>query len=643
MKIRTLLFLLGYIPMVIFSQTEVDSLKTAFKNAPDDSSRVRNLILLWEATAWSNPDEAKGYASEALKIAEHTGDKRGMAEAYQRLAAGYTVRNISDSAEYYYNKALSIFKKLQDARMIAIIMSNMAIIDYSRGDYVKALLLAEESLKKGSEANDEDGIAVTLQLLGNIHHFLGNYEEAQKYMLQSLSVFEKLKDKARYADGLVYLGNNYQELGKNHKAIANMEKAIQIYQELNDRFYLAQAFNNIGWVYYIMKDYDSAMYYFDKTIEPAQTTDNTGILLLAKSNQGLIYEVKKNYRKARSLFDESLALSRQTDDQPKIVLNLKNIGDLLSLQGNYKKALMYYDTAMVIARKTGSKSDRKDISLSTSKAWDALGNYEKSLEYYKKYAAWNDSIFSDTKARMIEEMEARFEKAKQEKEIAVQHSKIDILSKDIQIQRIKQIILIAGLSLAVLLILFFILHFRNKMKRNRLIREQEKLLEQEKLRNTELQRDNYEKELEIKKNELTSHALQMVQKNELLESLKSKISDMEEQAGGNRSDYRKLRFMINGSAQSDKEWENFRRHFEQVHQGFLSNLKSNYPVLTGNDLRLSAMLKLNLTSKEVAAIMNISPESVKKARYRLRKKLDLPEEADLHSFMMEIESFVGNN
>ena len=112
---------------------------------------------------------------------------------------------------------------------------------------------------------------------------------------------------------------------------------------------------------------------------------------------------------------------------------------------------------------------------------------------------------------------------------------------------------------------------------------------------------------------------------------------MEERAGGTeRSGYRRLRHMINGSARTDRDWENFNRHFDQVHQGFLGKLKATHPALTSNDLRLSAMLKLNLNSKEVAGIMNISPESVKKARHRLRKKLNLPEESDLHSFMMKL-------
>jgi len=182
-----------------------------------------------------------------------------------------------------------------------------------------------------------------------------------------------------------------------------------------------------------------------------------------------------------------------------------------------------------------------------------------------------------------------------------------------------------------------IVSFRWKIKRNKLIREQERKLEDEKLMITQLERDNYEKELAYKKNELTTHALHIIQKNELLDTLKENIVKLEmEDQFSNTTGYSSLRRIINGSVRIDKDWENFNRHFEQVHHEFYSKLKDNHESLTSYDLRLSAMIRMNLSAKEVAAIMNVTPESVKKARYRLRKKLQLEDETDLHSYMMKI-------
>jgi DNA-binding CsgD family transcriptional regulator len=84
------------------------------------------------------------------------------------------------------------------------------------------------------------------------------------------------------------------------------------------------------------------------------------------------------------------------------------------------------------------------------------------------------------------------------------------------------------------------------------------------------------------------------------------------------------------------EWDNFAQHFDKVHGNFLTVLKNRYPVLTPNELKLSAYLRMNLSSKEVAQLMNISVRGVEISRYRLRKKLQLPTEVNLFDFLIKI-------
>jgi DNA-binding CsgD family transcriptional regulator len=95
--------------------------------------------------------------------------------------------------------------------------------------------------------------------------------------------------------------------------------------------------------------------------------------------------------------------------------------------------------------------------------------------------------------------------------------------------------------------------------------------------------------------------------------------------------------MVDYSFSLDKDWEEFRLYFEEVHTGFFDTLKKRYPDLTPNELRLAALAKLNLSIKETATIMGITPDSVKTARYRLRKKLDMETEENLTEYLMEIE------
>jgi len=155
---------------------------------------------------------------------------------------------------------------------------------------------------------------------------------------------------------------------------------------------------------------------------------------------------------------------------------------------------------------------------------------------------------------------------------------------------------------------------------------------------------DYEKELESKNEslekinrELTSFNLNLSQKNSLLEEIKEKIVALKEENPEHLPQkLQQLYKLADRNTKIDNDWEEFRKHFERVHQDFLSNLKRRFPRLSANDLRLCAYLRMNIATKEIAKIMGISPASANKARYRLRKKLGLKKEDDLISFIMEM-------
>ena len=101
-------------------------------------------------------------------------------------------------------------------------------------------------------------------------------------------------------------------------------------------------------------------------------------------------------------------------------------------------------------------------------------------------------------------------------------------------------------------------------------------------------------------------------------------------------EFRSVFRMINDTEKSDDDWTRFALYFDQVHNNFLSHLKTKYPQLSPTDLKLCAYLRLNLSSKEIAQLLNISLKGVEVSRYRLRKKLNLVTEVNLHDFLIEV-------
>ena len=100
-------------------------------------------------------------------------------------------------------------------------------------------------------------------------------------------------------------------------------------------------------------------------------------------------------------------------------------------------------------------------------------------------------------------------------------------------------------------------------------------------------------------------------------------------------DLKKVIRLLNEAKKLDNDWDQFAVHFDHVHANYLSNLKDRYPNLSPSDLKLCAYLKLNLSSKEIAQLLNITPRAVEVSRYRLRKKLGLKPEVNLFDFLFK--------
>ena len=157
---------------------------------------------------------------------------------------------------------------------------------------------------------------------------------------------------------------------------------------------------------------------------------------------------------------------------------------------------------------------------------------------------------------------------------------------------------------------------------------------QRELTNKQLKEEKLVQELEIKKKALATHTLHIIQKNQLLENFNSRLEVMaKDEKRDHKKQLQQLIRQIHGNFNHDQQWEEFQEGFEQVHLQFVEKLKTHSDNLTGNDLRLIALIKLNLSSKDMATLLGISPESLRVSRYRLRKKLKLDQGESLSRFI----------
>ena len=166
--------------------------------------------------------------------------------------------------------------------------------------------------------------------------------------------------------------------------------------------------------------------------------------------------------------------------------------------------------------------------------------------------------------------------------------------------------------------------------------EHQKILEKNEAEISKLQRDKLESEIQFKNQELATTTMHLVQKGEFLLKLKEELNKILNNTNEpkTKKDIRKTIKLLTENAELDNDWEQFAQYFDQVHEDFLKRLRDTYPQLTPKDQRLCTYLKMNLSTKEIAPLMNISVRGVEISRYRLRKKIELSTETNLNEFMM---------
>jgi len=258
------------------------------------------------------------------------------------------------------------------------------------------------------------------------------------------------------------------------------------------------------------------------------------------------------------------------------------------------------------------------------------------MEFAEIYFNTSDSLFNKEKTKEIAEIEARYVYQKQAEIDSIAHIN-EINIKDQALLREKEVSKVKVTTFAIvgsiiLIVTFLVIYLqRGRLKKNKMIAKQEKMLSEANLRNKELENRNLLSELEYKNKEVVNFALHIVEKNDFLEQLQKTIAESDKQ-----KNFKQINKLIVQNLSIEKDRKEFKANVENVNEAFFLKLEEKFPKLTKNEKRLCALLRLNLSSKEIANVQNISPSSVNINRHRLRKKLNISKEENLSEFLNKV-------
>jgi len=142
--------------------------------------------------------------------------------------------------------------------------------------------------------------------------------------------------------------------------------------------------------------------------------------------------------------------------------------------------------------------------------------------------------------------------------------------------------------------------------------------------------------IESKKQQLELYKRNLMEKSDMIQRISTELEILKNKFSPEQEQIQKFNNILHFNILTDEDWERFKKTFQEVYPGFFANLRYRFPVITASELRLSALIKMNLSLKEAAAMLGISTDSVKKSRYRLKKRLGLMDEESLEEFIRNV-------
>lgn len=598
---------------LLFAQKDstLDSLLTVYQNQSEGIDKIETLDhLYYKVFQKKKPEDVLPYVKEQLRLSKAFDYQKGEGDALYNYG-NYHRRTYSfDSARYYFQLAKPIWETIKNKVGMFKTLNGLAKVEQLSGNFDKSIALYEDVMQTAIDMKSGIRIAETNREIATIYMDKGVYELGIKHMLAGLSGLDSLNKPhpRQRADMLVGVGRIESLRGNDEAALEPLMEGLGIFEDQENHLWECITHTEIGYAYLGLDNIEKGIEHFKKSLEISINSGRKGFEAICYHNLGLANRKKGNLDLAEQFLKKSIDLGKTTANNS--VSSLNELGSLSLEKNEPLESIKHHTEAIQLADSIKSLVELKDGYKGRSLAYDLNGQYQKALEDKKQFIILNDSIFNSTKSQQIEELRTIYETEKKEQQIA-------LLEQEAKVSKLQKYLLGGGLGLSVLVFGFGFYGVRQKLKRNKA--EKAKL----------------DAELDFKKKELTTHALHLAKKNEVLESIKQKAEALKKEESV-KTGYQNLIRTIDFDLQDDNNWKNFSRYFEEVHKDFNSNVKARFPEVTPNELRLLALLKMNLSSKEIANILNISHEGIKKARYRLRKKLNIQTEDSLQDLVLSL-------
>ncbi|MDX2246018.1 MAG: tetratricopeptide repeat protein [Bacteroidia bacterium] len=490
-------------------------------------------------------------------------------------------------------------------------------------DPAAALRLIEQGEENSRAQGWEAGLAEGLSQRAMLARRKGEYDEATRLFAEVLSFGEKNKNLRLKGSALNNLGILQWNLRNYREGLVFFQRALAVQQIRKDTTAIANSLSNIGMIHTALGVHDSAILCYTQTLDLYQQKNHSKGIATMYHNLAVSYRELGNLNLSNEYLHRALPLYTSLGDLTGQINTLKNIAKNHLKTENSDSLLRYLQPALELAKKHGMLKEQMDCYEVLSEHYASTGDYRQSREQLQNFIAVRDSQFTLDKTRQLADLQAKYE------------AELNLSGLQVKIEREKRIRQGWTFFAIGLLLLAGVLGYAQVMRLRRNKAEGLRLRSEHEAER--LRADSLAREMEFKNRALTAKAIYLVQKNQILSEASQQLKELISRDKPVSSDnLKKIQSFISQNLRQTDQWEEFLIHFEQVHPGFFDRLRQVNPQLTAYDLRFSAYLRLNLSNKEIAALLHATLRAVDTQRYRLRKKLALDASQDLVVWMQNI-------
>jgi len=606
----------------IWSQDQgiIDSLeKDLISKASDDTLRIRTLVELWRKTSNNSPEKAAQYARAMIRESKSMDYATGLATGDQRLGIVQDIQGHMDSAAMNYHKALLIYQQKKWSRLQGIMLFNISTLFQKRGlfdstDYY--LLLADSCFARGNLYKERSAVN---QSRASIARELGENDVSIEFARKAYELASLAGDSSRMADAEQEIGFGYQALGEYQTAADYFRRGADFFQQNDDLYYATISLLNLATCLDELGQEEEAITIAQDALQLTIDQQFAGLELDVREVIGHLHREQKRYEQAEKQFQLAYQSSKEQD---LLRLQAKFLSYLSEVQIHLNKFTVAKQNGMA-ALALSTKQGQNKLSHLNYASLAKIANHERDYKVANEYLllgqAMQDSLHNKKMNDKVAELTLLFEKEKQDRLISDQRNKLSLLEAQTKVDRLQNRNLLFGLL--ALGSLFAALAF-SLWQRNR--RQQ-------------LEKKQLACKVAEQQQELSAHALQMAQKSQFLGQLEEELRQIK----GERTDDRKkidglLRY-LDSEGRVDQDWNNFQKYFRGVHGNFEERLKTAAAQsLSNREVRLAALIKMQLNNQEISTILGVSQDSLYKAKYRLRKKIPRAAEAELNIYLKQL-------